>query len=61
MGEARLEVITLNRLAVSAFHHEGGVSKVKALLEEARRVAGEAGLAEALAETECKFRGGVHY
>jgi tetratricopeptide (TPR) repeat protein len=55
MGEARLEVITLNHLAVSVFHYEGGTSKVRALLERARRVAEEAGLAEALTETECKL------
>ena len=55
MGKARLEVITLNHLAVLVFHHEGDTSKVRTLLERARRVAEEAGLAEALAETECKL------
>src|ERR671916_2372227 len=55
MGDARLEVITLNHLAVSVFHYESGISKVRALLERARRVAEEAGLAEALTETECKL------
>jgi DNA-binding SARP family transcriptional activator/tetratricopeptide (TPR) repeat protein len=55
LGEARLEVITLNHLAVLVFHHESGTSKVRALLERAGRVAEEAGLAEALAETECKL------
>jgi hypothetical protein len=55
MREARLEVITLNHLAVLVFHHEGDTSKVRALLERARRVAEEAGLAEALTETECKL------
>jgi DNA-binding SARP family transcriptional activator len=55
LGEARLEVITLNHLAVLVFHHEGDGSKVRMLLGRARRVAEEAGLAEALAETECKL------
>jgi DNA-binding SARP family transcriptional activator len=55
MGEARLEVITLNHLAVLVFHHEGDTSKARALLERAERVAEEASLAEALAETECKL------
>ncbi len=55
MDEARLEVITLNHLAVFIFHHEGDTSKVRALLERARQVAEEAGLAQALAETECKL------
>jgi DNA-binding SARP family transcriptional activator/tetratricopeptide (TPR) repeat protein len=54
-GEARLEVITLNHLAVLVFHREVDTSKVRALLERARRVAEEASLAEALAETECKL------
>ncbi len=54
-GDARLEVTTLNHLAVLVFHREGDTSKVEALLEGARRVAEEAGLAEALAETECKL------
>jgi predicted ATPase/DNA-binding SARP family transcriptional activator len=55
MAEARLEVLTLNHLAVLIFHHEGDTSKVRTLLERARRIAEEASLAEALAETECKL------
>jgi DNA-binding SARP family transcriptional activator/tetratricopeptide (TPR) repeat protein len=54
-GEARLEVVSLNHLAVFLFHKENDPRRVTALLEEARRVAEEAGLAEALAETECNL------
>src|SRR5918998_5142426 len=53
MGEARLEVDALNHLAILAFHQEAGPPRAKALLEEARGVAEEAGLEEALVETEC--------
>ena len=54
-GDARLEVVALNHLAVFSFHHEGNLRRVTALLEEAVKVAEEAGLAEALAETECNL------
>ncbi len=53
--DARLEVVALNHLAALLFHDGSDVPEVRALLEEARRVAGEAGLAEALAETECNL------
>jgi DNA-binding SARP family transcriptional activator len=52
VGEAKLEVISLNHLAVLAYHQETDARRVRALLEEARRVAEEAGLAVAMAETE---------
>jgi tetratricopeptide (TPR) repeat protein len=56
LGEARLEVLSLNHLAVLTFpQREADLSKAKALLEEARRVAEEAGLEEALVETECNL------
>src|SRR5918998_2246317 len=56
LGEARLEVLSLNHLAVLTFpQREADLSKVKVLLEEARRVAEEAGLKEALVETECNL------
>jgi tetratricopeptide (TPR) repeat protein len=56
LGEARLEVVTLNNMAILAFHQpETDSSRAKALLEEARRVAEEAGLEEALVETECNL------
>jgi DNA-binding SARP family transcriptional activator len=55
-GEARLEVIALNNLAVLSFpHQDADPPRAKALLEEARRVAEEAGLKEALVETECNL------
>jgi hypothetical protein len=54
-GDARLEVVALNHLAVVLFHHEGNLQRVTGLLEHARRVAEKAGLAEALAETECNL------
>jgi DNA-binding SARP family transcriptional activator/tetratricopeptide (TPR) repeat protein len=54
LGEARLEVISLNHLAVLAYHH-GDIRNVRTLLEEARTVAEEASLVEALAETECNL------
>jgi DNA-binding SARP family transcriptional activator len=54
LGEARLEVVSLNHLAVLDFH-QGDIRIVRTLLEEARKVAEEAGLVEALAETECNL------
>ena len=54
-GDARLEVVALNHLAVFLFHHEGNLQRITGLLEHARRVAEKAGLAEALAETECNL------
>ena len=54
LGEARLEVLSLNHLAVFDYH-QGDDRKVKALLEEARRRAEDAGLEEALVETECNL------
>jgi DNA-binding SARP family transcriptional activator len=56
LGEARLEVISLNHLAILTFHQqETDLPRAKALLEEARRVAEQAGLKEALVETECNL------
>ena len=55
LGEARLEVLSLNHLATLTFYHEADPSKAKAFLEEARGVAEEAGLKEALVETECNL------
>jgi tetratricopeptide (TPR) repeat protein len=52
VGEAKLEVVSLNHLATLFFHHEVDARRVKAFLEEARMVAEEAGLKEALVETE---------
>jgi DNA-binding SARP family transcriptional activator/tetratricopeptide (TPR) repeat protein len=55
-GEARLEVIALNNLAILSFpQQDADPPRAKALLEEARRVAEEAGLEEALVETECNL------
>ena len=54
-GEARLEVVALNHLAGYLFHHEADPGKATALLEEALKVAEEAGLQEALAETQCNL------
>ena len=54
-GDARLEVISLNHLAAFHFHKENDTRQVTALLEEALKVAERAGLAEALAETECNL------
>ena len=54
LGEARLEVLSLNHLAVFDYH-QGDDRKVRALLEEARRMAEDAGLEEALVETECNL------
>jgi tetratricopeptide (TPR) repeat protein len=56
VGEARLEVVSLNLLAILSFHQQGtDPSRVRRLLEEARRVAEEASLKEALVETECNL------
>ena len=54
LGEARLEVLSLNHLAVFDYH-QGDDRKVRALLEEARRRAEDAGLEEALVEIECNL------
>jgi len=54
LGEARLEVVSLNHLAVLDYH-QGDIRLVRTLLEEARTVAEEAGFVEALAETECNL------
>ncbi|MCD6053632.1 MAG: hypothetical protein K0Q96_824 [Rubrobacteraceae bacterium] len=54
LGEARLEVLSLNHLAVFDYH-QGDDRTVKALLEEARRMAEDAGLEEALLETQCNL------
>ncbi|MDQ3833858.1 MAG: AAA family ATPase, partial [Actinomycetota bacterium] len=62
LGEARLEVVALNHLAILTFHQPvPGLPKAKALLEEARRVAEEAGLKEALVETECNLADDMTY
>jgi DNA-binding SARP family transcriptional activator/tetratricopeptide (TPR) repeat protein len=54
--KARLEVISLNLLAILTFHRQDtDPSRVRRLLEEAIRVAEEAGLKEALVETECNL------
>jgi tetratricopeptide (TPR) repeat protein len=56
LGEARLEVLSLNHLAILSFSkQEPDLPKAKSLLEEARRVAEEAGLEERLVETECNL------
>jgi DNA-binding SARP family transcriptional activator len=56
LGEASLEVVALNNLAVFTFpQQEADPLRAKALLEEARGVAEEAGLKEALIETECNL------
>jgi DNA-binding SARP family transcriptional activator/tetratricopeptide (TPR) repeat protein len=56
VGEARLEVVSLNLLAILSFHQQGtDPSRVRRLLEEARQVAEEADLKEALVETECNL------
>jgi DNA-binding SARP family transcriptional activator/tetratricopeptide (TPR) repeat protein len=61
VGEAKLEVVSLNHLAALVFHHEADARRVRALLEEARRVAEEAGLKEALVETECNLASVMTY
>ncbi len=53
--DARLEVVALNHLAVFLFHYERNLRRVTVLLEQALKVAEEAGFAEALAETECNL------
>jgi tetratricopeptide (TPR) repeat protein len=53
VGEARLEVGAHNNLAVLAFHQESDPPRARRLLEDARRVAEEAGLEELLVEIEC--------
>ena len=56
LGEARLEVVALNHLAILSFQQpETDPARARTLLEEARRVAAEAGLVEALVETECNL------
>jgi tetratricopeptide (TPR) repeat protein len=56
LGEARLEVLALNNLAILTFHQpETEPARARRLLEEARGVAEEAGLKEALVETECNL------
>ena len=56
LGEARLEVLSLNHLAVLTFHQPvTEPAKGRTLLEEASRVAEEAGLKEELVETECNL------
>jgi DNA-binding SARP family transcriptional activator/tetratricopeptide (TPR) repeat protein len=56
LGEPRLEVVALNHLAILTSHQQDtGPPTVRRLLEEARRVAEEAGLIEALVETECNL------
>jgi DNA-binding SARP family transcriptional activator/tetratricopeptide (TPR) repeat protein len=52
LGEARLEVLALNQMAVFDYH-QGDDRKARALLEEARRRTEEAGLEDVLVETEC--------
>ena len=54
LGDARLEVLSLNHLAVFDYH-QGDDPKVRAFLKEARKVAEDAGLEEALVETECNL------
>jgi tetratricopeptide (TPR) repeat protein len=62
LGEARLEVVALNNLAILTFHQpETDPPRAKALLEEARQVAEEAGLNEALVETECNLAEVMYY
>jgi tetratricopeptide (TPR) repeat protein len=62
LGEARLEVVSLNLLAILTFHQqETDPPIVRRLLEEARRVAEEAGLKEALVETECNLADVMSY
>src|SRR5215207_1577782 len=53
LGEAKLEVLSLNHLAVFEYHQ--GNRKGMALLEGARRRAEDASLEEALVETECNI------
>jgi DNA-binding SARP family transcriptional activator/tetratricopeptide (TPR) repeat protein len=56
LGEARLRVVALNHLAILTFHQrETNPPTVRRLLEEARGLSEEAGLKEALVETECNL------
>jgi len=55
LGEARLEVVALNHLATLIFHQDTDHPRVRNLLEEAMGIAEEAGLTEALVETECNL------
>jgi tetratricopeptide (TPR) repeat protein len=56
LRKARLEVISLNHLAILTFHlPETEPASARRLLEEARGVAVEAGLKEVLVETECNL------
>ncbi|HEY6582527.1 MAG TPA: AAA family ATPase [Rubrobacter sp.] len=55
LREARLEVVALNHLAILSFNQEADLPRARALLGEASRAAEEAGLPEALAETECNL------
>jgi DNA-binding SARP family transcriptional activator len=56
LGEAKFEVLSLNHLAILSFtQQEPDLPKTKTHLEEARRLAEEAGLEEALVETECNL------
>ena len=55
LGETRLEVVALNHLATLIFHQGIDPPRVRRLLEEAIEVAEEAGLTEALVETECNL------
>jgi tetratricopeptide (TPR) repeat protein len=62
LGKARLEVISLNHLAILTFHQqESDPPRAMALLEQARRVAEEPGLTEALVETECNLAEVMYY
>ena len=54
-GKARLEVVAFNHLAGYLFHHEADPRKAATFLEEALKVAEEADLGEALAETQCNL------
>ena len=56
LGEARLEVLSLNHLAILTFHQQDPDSpRARTLLKKARSVAEGAGLEEALVETECNL------
>jgi tetratricopeptide (TPR) repeat protein len=54
-GEESELKLPLNHLAIPTFQQEADLPNARALLEEARRVAEEAGLKEAVAETECNL------
>jgi tetratricopeptide (TPR) repeat protein len=57
LGEASLEALSLNHLAILTFPHQQEIDAPRAetLLEEARGVAEKAGLEEELVETECNL------